>query len=177
MDIKCPLAPHHPTPALCCSTRALALSGARQLCPDPGPAGSGSMRSPQRLRGGLPVVHTRRPLLRGACSALVSGGCLSAHLSPAARLSPVCLVSSVQTRQLSGAEVSPVSWPALYPGWCQLSAHPGSCEKRLQLRELGGFSQGTPNGAQTLPGALAEREAGPAVRRALGSQGPRRMLE
>lgn len=85
--------------------------------------------------------------------------------------------SPLQTRQLSGAEASPVSWPALYPGRCELSTHPGSCEKCLQLWELGGFSQGTPSGAQTLPGALAEREAGPAVRHALGSQGPGRMLE
>lgn len=156
----------------------LALSRTHQLCPHPrplqAPRGCGPL---SRLHGGLPVVHARSPLLRGSCSALASGGRLSARLSPPARLSLVCLVSSVRTRPLSGAEASPVSWPALCPGWCELSAHPGSCEKRLQLQELGGFSQGTPNGAQTLPGALAEREAGPAVRRPLGSQGPRRMLE
>lgn len=156
----------------------LALSRTHRLCPHPGP-----LRAPRAcgplscLHGGLPVIHARRPLLRGSCSALVSGGRLSARLSPPARFSLVCLISSVQTRQLSRAEASPVSWPALYPGWCELSAHPGSCEKRLQLQELGGFSQGTPKGAQTLPGALAEREVGPAVRCPLGSQGPGRMLE
>lgn len=74
----------------------LALSRTHQLCPHPGPLQAPRACGPLScLHGGLPVIHARRPLLRGSCSALVSGGRLSARLSPPARLlwfvsSPLC---------------------------------------------------------------------------------------
>ena len=134
-----------------------------------------------RLHGRLPIIHARRPLLRGSCSDLVSGGrehtprdaappSLCAPLTavgPFSALSHLCADTALQGGGVSRLEACPV--PPVPAGVSSV---------QTLGPVLNTFSSGSwgasPRGPQKVPGGEG---GGPSRQAPSGESGPGRMLE